>query len=72
MTRKELPYIYLLFSGRALRVPVRAESMLSHILETKRFRVADLPSGMTDASRVALAQAMVQRGFLERVDPGKS
>ncbi len=68
-TRKELPYIHLLFSGRALRVPVRAESMLTHILEAKRFRVSDLPSGLTDSSRLALARTMVQRGFLERDDP---
>jgi ribosomal protein L16 Arg81 hydroxylase len=71
-TRKELPYIYVLFSGRALRVPVRAESMLSHILDTKRFRVADLPSSMTDSSRLALAQTLVERGFLERTDAEKS
>jgi ribosomal protein L16 Arg81 hydroxylase len=71
-TRKELPYIYLLFCGRALRVPVRAESMLNHILDAKRFRVADLPSGMTDSSRLTLAQTMVEAGFLERADGEKS
>lgn len=66
ITRKELPHIYLLFSGRALRVPVRAESMLAHILYVKRFRVAELPSTMSDLSRLTLARTMVERGFLER------
>jgi ribosomal protein L16 Arg81 hydroxylase len=67
-TRKELPHIYLLFSGRALRVPIRAESMLAHILHVKRFRVAELPSGMSDLSRLTLARTMMERGFLERAD----
>jgi ribosomal protein L16 Arg81 hydroxylase len=71
-TRKELPYIYLLFSGRAVRVPIRAESMLTHILDSKRFRVADLPSSMSDSSRLTLAQTMLDRGFLERADTEKS
>lgn len=67
-TRKELPYIYLLFSGRALRVPVRAESMLAHIMDAKRFRVADLGFSMADSSRLIFAQTLVDRGFLERVE----
>jgi ribosomal protein L16 Arg81 hydroxylase len=67
-TRKELPHIYVLFSGRALRVPVRAESMLAHILEVKRFQVAELPSRLSDSSRVTLARTMVEHGFLERAD----
>jgi ribosomal protein L16 Arg81 hydroxylase len=64
--RKELPYIYVLFSGRAVRVPVRAESMLTCILDVKRFRVADLPSSLSDSSRLTLARTLVDRGFLER------
>jgi hypothetical protein len=71
-TRKELPYIYVLYSGRALRVPVRAESMLTHILHAKQFRVSDLPSSMSDSSRLTLVQTMVDRGFLERADTEKS
>jgi hypothetical protein len=71
-TRKELPYIYILFSGRALRVPVQAESMLSHILNVRRFRVADLPSDCAKSNHMTLIKTMLERGFLELVDEEKS
>ena len=71
-TRKELPYIYILFSGRALRVPVQAEFMLSHILNVRRFRVADLPSDTTDSGGMTLVKTMLERGFLEFIDEEKS
>jgi ribosomal protein L16 Arg81 hydroxylase len=67
-TRKEVPYIYILFSGRALRVPVQAESMLSHILNVRRFRAADLPSDGADSSHMTLVKMMLARGFIELVD----
>jgi hypothetical protein len=71
-TRKELPYIYILFSGRALRVPVQAESMLSHIQSVRRFRVADLPSDGANSSHIPLINTMRERGFIELVDEEKS
>lgn len=70
-TWKEIPYIYLLFAGRGLRIPVRCESMLDYILEKRRFRVADLPTTMNDESRLTLARAMFERGFLEQVRSGR-
>jgi ribosomal protein L16 Arg81 hydroxylase len=71
-TRKEIPYIYLLFSGRALRIPIQAESMLKYVQNVRRFRIADLPLADTDSSHMALVKTMLERGFLEFDDEERS
>lgn len=63
-TRIEGVLLYLMFSGQFVELPLRTESMIRFILETRAFRVAELPTAMDDQSRVLLARILVENGFL--------
>jgi ribosomal protein L16 Arg81 hydroxylase len=56
--------LLLLFAGRVVRLPVRAASMIDHILEARRFRIGDLPTVLSDESRIVVARILVENGML--------
>ncbi|HMJ93018.1 MAG TPA: cupin domain-containing protein, partial [Allosphingosinicella sp.] len=56
--------LLLLFAGRVVRLPVRASTMIDHILEARRFRVGDLPTHLGDESRIVVARILVENGML--------
>lgn len=56
--------LLILFAGRAVRLPVRAATMVDHILAARRFRVGDLPTHLGDESRIVLARTLVENGML--------
>jgi hypothetical protein len=60
----------LLFAGRSLKLPIRAESMVRHVLAVRTFRVGDLPTQLSDESRIVLATLLVENGLLTFVDSG--
>ncbi|MEM7186866.1 MAG: cupin domain-containing protein [Bacteroidota bacterium] len=55
----------LYFFGGHLSFPVRAESMMRYIFENKEFFVRDLPTNLSDASRITLSKKLLNEGFLE-------
>jgi ribosomal protein L16 Arg81 hydroxylase len=64
LARESGAELLLLFAGRVVRVPVRAASMVDHILEARRFRVGDLPTHLSNESRIVLARTLVENGML--------
>lgn len=64
------PDLILLFAGRSLQLPVRAESMVRHIVAERRFRVGELPTHLGDDSRLVLARMLVEKGLLTFADDG--
>jgi ribosomal protein L16 Arg81 hydroxylase len=62
--------LMLVFAGRSLKLPIRAESMVRHVLAARAFRVGDLPTPLSDESRIVLAKLLVENGLLTFVDPG--
>ncbi len=61
--------LMLLFAGRSLKLPIRTESMVRHALAAGAFRVGDLPTHLSDQSRIVLATMLVEHGLLTFVDP---
>lgn len=64
LARESGAELLLLFAGRVVRLPVRAASMVDHILGARRFRVGDLPTHLSDESRIVLARTLVENGML--------
>ena len=64
-TRRGDTHILLMFAGRAVRVPLRCESMLTYLLAHGQCRIGDLPTHLSDQSRLTLVRTLVVRGLLE-------
>ncbi|HEY5723520.1 MAG TPA: cupin domain-containing protein [Allosphingosinicella sp.] len=64
LTRESGADLLILFAGRVVRLPVRAATMVDHMLEARRFRVGDLPTHLGDESRIAVARTLVENGML--------
>lgn len=60
--------LLLLFAGRSLKLPVRIDSMVRHVIAARQFRVGDLPTHLSDESRIVLAKMLVEHGLLTFVD----
>lgn len=62
--RKDPTQILLLFNGRHVPIPIRCESMLNHVLENKHFIARNLPTQLSDQSRLIFARSLLEQGFL--------
>lgn len=60
-----LTEVILYFFGGYVIFPIRASSMLTYILEQKVFVVKNLPTQMTDKSRLYVTEKLIAEGFLE-------
>lgn len=61
--------LYLLFSGRCIKLPARVRSMVEHMQRVREFTVGELPGQLGDESRLLLVQHLLRKGFLCR-SPG--
>lgn len=66
-TVKQGDGVYLLYSGKYLMFPEKAEEMLHSIRHLVRFQVKDIETKMSDSSKLVLAKHLLKNGFLRVV-----